>query len=61
MKYPRTLFSCLVLTLALLALSCGGAVPDALAPDMVLVNGKAVVENDRHNGAGPGQVIRRGK
>ena len=42
MKYPRTLFSCLVLTLALLALSCGGAVPDALAPDIVLVNGKVV-------------------
>ena len=42
MKYPRTLFSCLVLTLALLALSCGGTVPDALAPDMVLVNGKIV-------------------
>ncbi|MBT5847188.1 MAG: amidohydrolase family protein, partial [Verrucomicrobiales bacterium] len=28
---------------------------------LVLVNGKAVVENDRHNAAGPGQVIRRGK
>ena len=28
---------------------------------LVLVNGKAVVEHDRHNAAGPGQVIRRGK
>ena len=28
---------------------------------LVLVNGKTVVENDRHNAAGPGQVIRRGK
>lgn len=25
----------------------------------VFVNGKVVVENDRHNGAGPGQIIRR--
>ena len=28
---------------------------------LVIKNGKAVVENDRHNAAGPGQVIRRGK
>ena len=28
---------------------------------LVLVNGQAVVENDKHNGAGPGQVIRRGR
>jgi hypothetical protein len=28
---------------------------------LVLVNGKIVVENDKHNAAGPGQVIRRGK
>ncbi len=47
MKHPRTLFSCLVLTLVLLALSCGGTVPDAIAPDMVLVNGKVVtVDSD---------------
>ena len=26
---------------------------------LVVVNGQVVVENDRHNGAGPGQVIRR--
>ena len=25
----------------------------------VIVNGKLVIENDRHNGAGPGQIIRR--
>ena len=28
---------------------------------LVLVNGQPVVENDKHNGAGPGQVIRRAK
>lgn len=27
----------------------------------VIVNGQIVVENDRHNGAGPGQIIRRGQ
>jgi len=27
----------------------------------VIVNGVVVVENDRHNGAGPGQIIRRAK
>ena len=28
---------------------------------LVLVNGQTVVENDKHNGAGPGQIIRRGQ
>lgn len=28
---------------------------------LVLVNGQPVVENDNHNGAGPGQIIRRGQ
>ena len=26
---------------------------------LVVVNGQVVVEGDRHNGAGPGQIIRR--
>jgi len=28
---------------------------------LVLVNGQTVVENDKHNNAGPGQIIRRGQ
>ena len=28
---------------------------------LVIVNGRVVVENDRHNGAGPGQIIRRAR
>ena len=28
---------------------------------LVLVNGEPVIENDKHNNAGPGQIIRRGK
>ena len=28
---------------------------------LVLVNGEPVIENDQHTGAGPGQIIRRGK
>ncbi len=46
MQQHKTLTSLIVLSLTVLAISCGGSIPDSLAPDRILVNAKIVTVDE---------------
>ncbi len=56
----RILSFLIVLILAVLAISCGGSIPDSLAPDRILVNAK-IVTVDEDFSIAEAVAIRNGK